>query len=164
MNYRVGVLALSFLLYGLAMTLPCLFFNIVGKPGVSGPNLPTGALNAYGYPDNIYEMKGIELTIAGLFGLVFLQLPAVGWLANPLYWASCVFLARQQYRLCALVGLVAVSVGLAGSLSAFWWRLPSGSNPFTEMALQKLLPGFWVWLAAPGLLILASLLRLWQAR
>ncbi|MBW4648372.1 MAG: hypothetical protein KME06_06685 [Kastovskya adunca ATA6-11-RM4] len=156
MKYRIAFLGLLLLLYGIALSLPCLLFDIVPKPGASGANLPTGELNAYGYPDNIYEVKGIELTIAGIFGLIFLQIPAVGWLANPAYWLCCIFFARQQDKFSAIVALIAITLGFLGTVSAFWLRLPNGSNPFSELALNKLLPGFWLWLAAPGLLALIS--------
>ena len=158
-KYRLVILAVSLLLYVIALSLPCLLFNIVPRPGQEA-NAPTGALNAYGYPDNLYEMKGIELTIAGIFGLIFLQLPAVGWLANPAYWLGCFFLARQQYQIAAITALTAVVVGFTGTVSAFWFRLPSGSSSVTELALNQLLPGFWLWLAAPGLVALISLFRL----
>lgn len=164
MKYRVVFLVLSLLLYGIALSLPCLLFDIVPKPGVSEPNLPTGKLNAYGYPDNIYHMTGIELTIAGIFGLLFLQIPAVGWLANPTYWLSCIFFVRQQYNFSAISALTAIILGFVGTVSAFWFRLPNGSSPFTDLALNRLLPGFWLWLVAPALLAFISLLRLLQTR
>lgn len=165
MKYRVVFLvSLSLLLYGIALSLPCLLFDIVPKPGVSEPNLPTGKLNAYGYPDNIYHMTGIELTIAGIFGLLFLQIPAVYWLANPTYWLSCIFFVRQQYSFSAISALTAIILGFVGTVSAFWFRLPNGSSPFTDLALNRLLPGFWLWLTAPALLAFISLFRLLQTR
>lgn len=163
MQYRLVILGLSLLIYGIALSLPCLLFNIVPQPGHEA-NAPTGTLNAYGYPDNITSMNGFELTIAGVFGLLFFQIPAVGWLANPMYWLCCGFFVRQQYLIAAIAALSAVVVGYAGTVSAFWFRLPNGSSPFTELALDQLLPGFWVWLAAPGLVALISVSRLLQIR
>ncbi len=162
MKSRIIFIGLSLLLYGIALSLPCLFFNIVAKEGVSVPEvqLPTGKLNAYGYPDNIYEMRGIELTIAGIFGLLFGQIPAIGWLANPAYWMSCIFFVRQQYNFSMISALISLILGLAGTVSAFWFRLPNGSSPFTDLALNKLLPGFWLWLAAPGFIAVISIIKL----
>lgn len=162
MRNRIIFVGLSLLIYGIALSLPCLFFNIVPSENSSGTpaQLPTGKLNAYGYPDNIYEMKGIELTIAGLFGLLFGVIPAIGWLANPAYWVSCFFFVRQQYNFSMISSLIAIIVGFAGTVSAFWLKLPNGSSPFTQLALNKLLTGFWLWLAAPGFIAFISIIKL----
>jgi len=163
LKHRLVVLGVSLLLYGAALSLPCLLFTIVPRTGYEA-SAPTGELNAYGYPNNLYEMHGIELTIAGLVGILSLQIPAIGWLANPLYWASGFFLMRQQYAIAAIGAVVALVVGFAGTVSAFWFRLPNGSSPFTELTLNQLLPGFWVWLAAPGVVAIASVWQLVQRR
>lgn len=159
---RIIFVGLSLLIYGIALSLPCLLFNIVPSENGLGTQgqLPTGKLNAYGYPDNIYEMTGIELTIAGLVGLLFLLIPAIGWLANPAYWVSCFFFLRQQYNFSMISSLTAIIVGFAGTVSAFWFRLPAGSSPFSELALNKLLAGFWLWLAAPGFIAFISIIKL----
>lgn len=161
MKNPINWMLLSLLLYGIALSLPCLFFHIVPREGVTASpgQLPTGNLNAYGYPDNIAEMTGIELTVMGIFGLLFVQIPAIGWLANPAYWMSCIFLFRQQYKFSMIAAFIAVIVGFAGTVSAFWFRLPNGSSPFTELALNKLLPGFWLWLAAPFLIACVSTIK-----
>jgi hypothetical protein len=162
MKNRIIFVGLSLLIYGIALSLPCLFFNIVPSENGLGTQaqLPTGKLNAYGYPDNIYQMTGIELTIAGLFGLLFSVIPAIGWLANPAYWVSCIFFVRQQYNFSMISSLIAIIVGFTGTVSAFWFRLPNGSSPFTQLALSKLLAGFWVWLAAPGFIAFISIIKL----
>lgn len=150
------------LIYGIALGLPCLLFNIVPSENGLGTQaqVPIGNLNAYGYPDNVYEMTGIELTFAGLVGLMFALIPAIGWLANPAYWVSCFFFLRQQYNFSMICSLIAILVGWAGTVSAFWLRLPNGSSPFTELALNKLLTGFWLWLAAPGFIAFLSIIKL----
>jgi hypothetical protein len=149
MKNRIILIGLSLILYGIALILPCLLFDILPK-GVAKSEAPPGNINAYGNLDNIYEMTGIELTIAGLFGLLFGVIPpSIGWLANPTYWMSCFFFARQQYKLSTIFAIIAIILGFAGTVSAFWFRLPNGSSPITELALNKLLPGFWLWLAAP---------------
>lgn len=151
MKYRSVFLGLSLLLYGIALALPCLLFKIVRTDTLGVNNL-----RDYG----IYEPKGIELTIAGILGLLFLQIPAVGWLANPAYWLSCIFFARQQYKFSAITALTSVAIGYGGTLSAFWFKLPNGDNSFSAFALEKLLAGFWIWLAAPGFLALISVFHL----
>ncbi|WP_204102456.1 MULTISPECIES: hypothetical protein [Spirulina sp. CCY15215] len=49
-------------------------------------------------PNDIYAMKGIELTFFGIIGLLFLQIPAIGWFANPIYWLCCITFMLQHYR------------------------------------------------------------------
>jgi hypothetical protein len=143
MKYRIIALGLSLFLYGIALTLPCLLFEIVPR------ELSIDHLKDYG---SFYEMNGLEVTGWGILGLLFLQIPALGWLANPVYWLSCIFFVRQQYKFSA--------IGFGGTLSAFWFNLPNGSNLFSVLALHKLLAGFWVWLSAPGLLGLISVFYL----
>lgn len=144
-------LGFSLLLYGMALSLPCLLFNIVPRDP-----LVINHLKDYG----IYEMKGIEVTAWGILGLLFLQIPAIGWLANPAYWLSCIFFTRQKYKFSVFTSLIAIAVGYGGTLSAFWFKLPNGSNPDSALALEKLLVGFWIWLAAPALLAIITLFYL----
>jgi hypothetical protein len=135
-------------------------FDILPK-GVAKADAPPGQINAYGYLDNIAEMTGIELTFAGFLGLLFFLIPpSLGWLANPTYWMSCIFLARQQYKFSLFLAVIAVIIGFAGTVSAFWYRLPNGSSPNSELLLNQLLTGFWFWLAAPAFIGLISLLKL----
>jgi hypothetical protein len=107
-------------------------------------------------PSDVYAMKGIELTFFGIIGLLFLQVPAIGWLANPIYWLCCILFMLQRYRLSAIAGIVAVLIGFGGTFLGFWFNLPADSGSVSELALNKFLIGFWLWLAAPGLIALAS--------
>lgn len=154
MKYKIVFLGLSLFLYGIALALPCLLFNVVpiDSVGVSPSD-----------PNDVYAMKGIELTFFGIIGLLFLQIPAIGWFANPIYWLCCITFMMQRYRFSAIAGIAAVLVGFGGTLSAFWFNLPADSGGVSELALNNLLLGFWLWLAAPGLIALASSFRLSQA-
>jgi len=147
MKNRIVFLGLSLLLYGIALAMPCLLFNVV-------PIAPT--VN----PTHVYAMKGAELTAWGIFGLLFLQIPAIGWLANPIYGLCCIFFVRQQYKFSAMAGLASVVIGFGGTLSAFWFTLPADSGGIAKFVLNQPLLGFWVWLAAPGSLALTSVFRL----
>ncbi len=147
MKNRIIFLGLSLLLYGIALALPCLLFNVV-------PIAPT--VN----PTHVYAMKGAELTIFGIIGLLFLQIPAIGWFANPIYGLCCILFMRQQYKFSAIAGLASVVIGFGGTLSAFWFTLPADSGGIAKFTLNQPLFGFWLWLAAPGLLALISVFRL----
>lgn len=88
MKSRIIFLGLSLLLYGIALARPCLLFNMVpiDSAAVNPPD-----------PNDVYAMKGIELTFWGIIGLLFLQIPAIGWLANPIYWLCCItFMERWE--------------------------------------------------------------------
>jgi hypothetical protein len=81
MKDKILFLGLSLFLYGVAQALPCLLFNVVPIDAAGG---------GLSDPNNVYAMKGIELTFFGMIGLLFLQIPAIGWFANPLYWLGCI--------------------------------------------------------------------------
>jgi len=149
-------LGLSLLLYGIALALPCLLFNIV--PANSTELNPPIDVN------DVYAMKGAELTFIGIVGLIILKIPAIGWLANPIYWLCCMFFMRQQYKSSLMAGLISIAIGFGGTLSAFWFALPADSGGVSELILNKFLFGFWVWLAAPGLLTLISVFRLFSTQ
>lgn len=154
MKYKIVLLGLSLFLYGIALALPCLLFNVVTTEAV-GVN-PSD-------PNDVYAMRGIELTFLGIIGLLFLQIPAIGWLANPIYWLCCITFMMQRYRFSAIAGMAAVLIGFGGTFAAFWFNLPADSGGVSEFALNNLLLGFWLWLAAPGLIALVSGFRLLQA-
>ncbi|PMB48584.1 hypothetical protein CEN40_06945 [Fischerella thermalis CCMEE 5205] len=157
MTNRVIFIGLSLFLYGIALSLPALAFKIV-EITFGGQN---NKVEIATLTDKITTMTGAELTLVGFFGLLLLVIPpSIGWLANPAYWTSCVFFFRQQYNWSILTALISIIVGFLGTISAFWFRLPAGSTPFQKLALHELLLGFWLWLAAPGFIILVSIFKL----
>lgn len=85
--------------------------------------------------------------------MLFLQVPAITWLANPLYWLACGLFVRRSYGGAITSALLAILIGFTGTLSAYRFLLPNGSNPSSQLQLVQLLPGFWLWLAAPAMLI-----------
>ena len=151
---RIIFLGLSLFLYGIALSLPALVFKIVDIQFGGDQNKEEIAI----VTDAITTMTGAELTLVGFFGLLFLLIPpSLGWLANPGYWTSCFFFLRQQYNYSILTAIISIILGFLGTISAFWVRLPAGSNPFQKLALHELLPGFWLWLAAPGFIAVISI-------
>ena len=144
------LLGISLLLYITALSLPALTFKRVEHRAM--------------HANSIYIMKGLEVTAWGIFGLLFLQWPAIGWLANPLYWFSCVLFANKKYKFSTAAAFISIILGFAGTISAYWLALPNGSNPYSHMILTKLLPGFWLWLAAPAFLMIISGVADWKYR
>lgn len=137
------LLGISLFIYIMALSLPALTFEIIEPKTI--------------HTGSIYIMNGIEATIGGILGLLFLQAPAIGWLANPLYWYSCKFFLQKKYKFSIASALTSIIIGFTGTISTYWFALPNGSNPDSQLLLIKLLPGFWLWLAAPAfLMIIAS--------
>jgi len=145
-KHRLFLLGVSLSLYTMGLILPALAFEIVDFK-----TLHTGI---------IIEMKGIEVTAWGVLGLLFLQIPAIGWLANPLYLFSCVSFVNKKYQSSLIFALIAIIVGFTGTMSAYWFALPNGSNPDSQILLTKLLLGFWLWIAAPTFLMLVDFVYL----
>jgi uncharacterized protein YqgC (DUF456 family) len=139
MNYKTVVrwvtLAISLSLLITAYAIPCLRFVVDNGRGI--------------------EFTGIELTVGGSLGLIFLLLPSIGCFATPLWVASCFFFLNKQYRRSLRLSVAAIIVGFLGTSLAFWIPLPTGSGP-DEMVLSHFLHGFWIWLAAPALIASAS--------
>ncbi|MEA5451866.1 hypothetical protein VB780_25040 [Leptolyngbya sp. CCNP1308] len=127
MKYKIVLLGLSLFLYGVALALPCLLFNVVPIDSVGGS--PSD-------PNDVYAMKGIALTFFGIIGLLFLQIPAIGWLANPIYWLCCITFMMNRYRFSVIAGIAAILTGFGGTFSAFWFNLPADSGGVSELALN----------------------------
>ena len=143
---RLFLLGISLWLYIMGLIFPALAFEIVNYKTV--------------HSGIIIDMKGIEVTAWGILGLLFLQIPAIGWLANPLYWLSCVFFVKKKYQLSIAFTITAIIIGFLGTISAYWVALPNGSSPDSQILLTKLLLGFWLWLAAPTFLMIVDFVYL----
>lgn len=141
-KHRLFLLGVSLSLYMMGLIFPALAFEIVDYKTV--------------HSGIIIDMKGIEVTAWGVLGLLFLQIPAIGWLANPLYWLSCVFFVKKKYQFSIASTITAIIVGFTGTISAYWFALPNGSSPDSQLLLTKLLLGFWLWLAAPTFLMIVD--------
>lgn len=160
MPIRALIFLLSLAIYGLAQALPCLSFISVPTE-LALEEIAAGNMSLETFDEALITMSGFELTISGgLALLLFWQVAAIGWLANPIYWCSAVLFSRQQYKGAAIAAVLAVVVGGAGTILAFHYALPAGSSPYASLALQRMLPGFWLWLTAPVMLILSSVLCL----
>jgi hypothetical protein len=147
---RLFLLGISLWLYIMGLVFPSLAFEII--------NYQTF------HSGIIVDMRGIEVTAWGILGLLFLQIPAIGWLANPLYWFSCVSFVKKKYQLSIAAALAAIIVGFIGTISAYWFALPNGSRPDSQILLTKLLLGFWLWLAAPTFLMIVDFIYLQYRR
>ncbi|MEY3302856.1 MAG: hypothetical protein ACK5RE_14825 [Pseudanabaena sp.] len=143
---RLFLLGISLCLYIMGLVFPSLAFEIINYKTI--------------HSGIIVDMRGIEVTAWGILGLLFLQIPAIGWLANPLYWFSCVSFVKKKYQLSKFTALAAIVVGFIGTISAYWFALPNGSSPDSQILLTKLLLGFWLWLAAPTFLMIVDFIYL----
>ena len=149
-KHRFFLLGISLALYTMGLIFPALAFEIINYK-----TLHSGIM---------VDMRGIEVTAWGILGLLFLQIPAIGWLANPLYWLSCVFFVKKKYQFSIASTMTAIIVGFLGTISAYWFALPNGSSPDSQILLTKLLLGFWLWLAAPTFLMIVDFAYLQHRR
>lgn len=159
MPIRALLFLLSLAVYGVAQALPCLSFISVPTE-LALEETAAGKMSLDTFDDALVSMSGFELTMyGGLALLLFWQVAAIGWLANPAYWCSAVLFSRQRYKSAAIASVLAVIVGGIGTTSAYHYNLPTGS-PYSSLALQSVLPGFWLWLTAPITIAIASVLCL----
>ena len=122
-KHRLFLLGVSLSLYTMGLILPALVFEIV--------NYKTS------YSGVMVNMRGIEVTAWGILGLLFLQIPAIGWLANPLYLFSCVSFVNKKYQFSIAASLTATIIGFIGTISAYWFALPNGSRPDSQILLTN---------------------------
>ncbi len=157
MSIRALLFLLSLIVYGLAQVLPCLSFVAV-PTGLALEEINAGNMSLDTFDEAPITMNGLELTTYGALALLlFWQIGAVGWLANPVYWCAAVLFGRRQYRRAAITAVLAAVIGGIGTNLAFHYALPTGSSPYAAFALQQMLPGFWLWLTAPAVLTLSSI-------
>ncbi|WP_292725947.1 hypothetical protein [Nostoc sp. JL34] len=97
--------------------------------------------------------------------MLFIQAPALSWLANPLYWYSCKFFVQKKYKFSITSAFCSIIVGFTGIISTYWFALFNSNSPDNQLLVIKLLPGFWLWLAAPAfVMIIISGFAYWKYR
>ncbi|MGB3789388.1 MAG: hypothetical protein WA949_15360 [Phormidesmis sp.] len=157
MSMRALLFLLSLIVYGLAQALPCLSFIAIPTE-LALEEINAGNMSLDTFDKTPITMNGLKLTTYGALALLlFWQIAAVGWLANPIYWCAAVLFSRRQYRSAAIAAVLSVIVGGIGTYLAFYYPLPAGSTPYSSLALQQMRPGFWLWLTAPVMLALSSI-------
>jgi hypothetical protein len=79
---------------------------------------------------------------------------AFGWLANPLVWASWVLVFRSAYGKAAVLATLATLLGIGVH---FGTRLAVNASA-APLPMPRLGPGYWLWVAALGVALLAALI------
>jgi hypothetical protein len=79
---------------------------------------------------------------------------AFGWLANPLIWASWVFVFRCACGKGAVLAALAVLLGIGAH---FGTRVVANGVP---LPMPHLGPGYWLWLAGLVVALIAALIGL----
>ena len=99
-------------------------------------------------------MKGYELAMLGPMALLELN---VAWLANLLYMPSIVFMLGRLWRGAAVTAVFAALFGLH-TLQLYTHTIDAGINMGREspMLLTRLEPGFYLWMASFGLVVIVS--------
>jgi hypothetical protein len=83
---------------------------------------------------------------------------AFGWLANPLLWASWVFVFRSACGKGALLAAAAVLLGIGVH---FGTRLMANG---VVLPMPRLGAAYWLWLAGLVVSLLAALIGLWRRK
>lgn len=94
------------------------------------------------------EVYGYSLLLFGPFGLLFLQLPAIAWLANPLYFLAQLSLDTLRYKSAALFGVASIVVGALGTWTWFTHSVPADEGGVCREQLFALGIGYWLWIGA----------------
>lgn len=146
------------LFLSLALYICCLFFPAVEFERVSaimGPLQVAGVGNEASGP--LESMRGCELLVYGPFGLLFGQLGALGWLANPLYF-TCVLvpLVEKDNGYFKWLSMVALSFALASLFLTNWFPLVADEGSVVHRSAVNPLLGYWLWLLAIVLICVFS--------
>lgn len=122
---RETVLGVSGALYVLSLTMPAMYFEKEASLG------------------------GVSVLVQGWWG-VFMLNPA--WLANPLFVAAAVQLARNRYARASLFSAVALACALCSLFTTKWYFNEADATPIASFGIA-----FYVWFIAQLVLLLGSL-------
>lgn len=149
------LLALSVGVFAIAMASPALSFEELCAMGNSSPaglfQPPVGAISTW---------HGLYILLVGTLGMVFMPQVSFGWLANPIYAAALISLGLRKTRLAAALAAVSLLVGISGTLWTAQHPLPADEGGICWLYLNQFKAGFWLWVAAQALLLLAPILNL----
>ncbi|NJO09839.1 MAG: hypothetical protein HC873_09480 [Leptolyngbyaceae cyanobacterium SL_1_1] len=111
-------------------------------------------------------MRGAEILLLGGFGVLFMQAGAVGWLANPLYFAALLlaFITRSLkakivVELCAVTALGIAIISLSQTNQ---FPLLADEGGVCRLSAIQPKPGHWLWMSAIGLLNIHALISLFR--
>lgn len=106
----------------------------------------------------IDEMSGIEILALGGFGVLFAQIGAIGWLANPLYFYLLFQILKGKPArnllmiICLVLGIISLPIT---NMTPF--LADEGGACYFSASRPEL--GFWLWLFSMVLLIVPVLLK-----
>lgn len=135
---RAAMVGTSLLLYGLSLALPALRFSVSNG--------------------DIRVPAGWEVLLLGWLALFAFN---VGWLANLAYAVSLLALLLGAWRTTLVSACVALLFA-ADTLMLFRVSLYADEGGVTHMLLERLEPGFFVWLAAMTVVAAAAFWTLRQ--
>lgn len=98
--------------------------------------------------------SGLTVLIAGWFWLIVLQFI---WLANPFYYLSLYFLWASRWRAAIASSGAAIAIALVSTPLLFQQTLPADVMFFTQLSLQRLELGYYLWLISLLILFVTSL-------
>eukprot|EP01006_Ploeotia_vitrea_P006091 TRINITY_DN12253_c0_g1_i1.p1 TRINITY_DN12253_c0_g1~~TRINITY_DN12253_c0_g1_i1.p1 ORF type:complete len:176 (-),score=1.85 TRINITY_DN12253_c0_g1_i1:182-709(-) len=94
------------------------------------------------------QYTGIEMTLSGILGVLFLQPGALGWLANPLHCAALVCCGGFSHTLSHVFTLSALIAATLSLHLTIWFPLMRDEGGVNYLVAARPLVGHWLWLAS----------------
>jgi hypothetical protein len=146
---RFLLLIASVALFTLCLLQPAVEFEKVCKNHATGLVEVAGLGNEPLGPLEI--MGGLKLLLIGGFGILIAHIGAVGWLANPLYFAALITTFstynsfRKFSRWCAFgaFGLALISLKVTN-----WFPIPADEGTVCYFSAIQPKEGHWLWISA----------------
>jgi hypothetical protein len=123
----LAIIALALAAYIAACAVPAMRFDLIERPSES-PQV----------------MKGFE---AALLGWQALFVGNFGWIANPLFFLSLLFILMRRWKIAAACATLALLFALH-SLLLIGKRIIADEGGVTHMVLSRMYGGFYLWLAS----------------
>jgi hypothetical protein len=151
---KLLIFLVSILCFLLACALPAVDFNLVYVGD-----------NAAAYGQVVEDIwPGGVLLLSGWAAMLVTPIPGSAWLANFLYLATAILYWFKRQGLTILVGILAVILGFIGTYISMWMPLIGDEQGNTRLALDHFLVGFWLWLAAPLVLVIGTAFLKWLSK
>lgn len=145
---------MSLLLFAASLTQSAVEFEKVCR---NSETRKVEAAGLWGAPlGPVESMSGLKLLLVGGFGVLFVQLGAVGWLANALYFlVVALWLTKEESP---IKWLVLASLIVAASSLPLTNLFPIAADEGIVCYFSAIRPevGYWLWLAAISALNVAA--------
>ena len=117
-------------------------------------------MNGYSAPSPT-ALRGLTVLLVGWFWLIALQFI---WFANPLYYLSLYFLWASRWHAAIASSGAAIAIALVSTLLLFRQPVPTDVMFFTNLSLQRLELGYYLWTISLLIPFVWSTVQVWGDR